>query len=198
MISAHQERIGPQKAGSANRAGSGHGGSGESPDVRGRKASNQNAPESDDRPDAQVGLLFSALLRDTIHNEITHHDKPQPNTPESASPRTTPTTTSGTTTGPGSCTTPCIRPPSRRSGYAGPWGPRTWRQPAPAGTRSSPTSSASRPRPSRRQAEPRPPPGAEGRHDLGPDRVGEEAAPLGSRRTRSPSRTPGPRRRGAR
>jgi hypothetical protein len=55
----------PSKAGSANRAGSGHGGSGESPDVRGRKAPNRNAPESDDRPDAQVGLLLSALLRDS-------------------------------------------------------------------------------------------------------------------------------------
>jgi hypothetical protein len=55
----------PSKAGSANRAGSGHGGSGESPDVRGHRASNQNAPENDDRSDAQIGLLFSALLRDS-------------------------------------------------------------------------------------------------------------------------------------
>jgi hypothetical protein len=52
--------------GSANRAGSGHGGSGESPDVRGRKASNQNAPESDSRSDAQVGFLFSTLVRRRI------------------------------------------------------------------------------------------------------------------------------------
>jgi hypothetical protein len=59
----------PSKAGSANRAGSGHGGSGESPDVRGRKASNQNAPENDDRSDAQIGLLFSALLRDSVKKE---------------------------------------------------------------------------------------------------------------------------------
>ena len=54
---------------SANRAGSGHGGSGESPDVRSRKAPNLNAPENDDRPDAQVGLLFSALLRDIPKQE---------------------------------------------------------------------------------------------------------------------------------
>jgi hypothetical protein len=37
--------------------------------VRGRKASNQNAPENDDRSDAQIGLLFSALLRDQIHKD---------------------------------------------------------------------------------------------------------------------------------
>jgi hypothetical protein len=62
----------PSKAGSANRAGSGHGGSGESPDVRGRKASNQNAPESDNRSDAQVGFLFSLLVRDPIRKN-NHH-----------------------------------------------------------------------------------------------------------------------------
>src|ERR1035441_8980747 len=64
----------PSKAGSANRAGSGHGGSGESPDVRDHGVSNPNAPESDDRPDAQVGLLLSALLRDPIQKKITQHD----------------------------------------------------------------------------------------------------------------------------
>ena len=47
----------PSKAGSANRAGSGHGGSGESPDVRDLAVSNPNAPEDDDRPDAQVGFF---------------------------------------------------------------------------------------------------------------------------------------------
>jgi hypothetical protein len=36
----------PLKAGSANRAGSGHGGSGESPDVRSRKAPNQTLPKA--------------------------------------------------------------------------------------------------------------------------------------------------------
>jgi hypothetical protein len=46
--------------GSANRTGSGHGGLGESPDVRGPPAANQSAPESDSRSDAQIGFLFSA------------------------------------------------------------------------------------------------------------------------------------------
>jgi hypothetical protein len=60
----------PSKASSANRAGSGHGGSGESPDVRDRKVPNHNAPESDDRPDAEVGLLLSApAARFQVHKE---------------------------------------------------------------------------------------------------------------------------------
>jgi hypothetical protein len=58
MIAAASGTNRPLKAGSANRAGSGHGGSGESPDVRDRKVPNRNAPEKDDRSDAQIGLFF--------------------------------------------------------------------------------------------------------------------------------------------
>jgi hypothetical protein len=56
--------------GSANRAGSGHGGSGASPDVRDLRVPNQSAPEVDNRPDAQVGFLLSALMRDSEFNPI--------------------------------------------------------------------------------------------------------------------------------
>ncbi len=47
------------KAGSANRAGSGHGGSGESPDVRySQESRTKNAPEDDNRPDARSVFCF--------------------------------------------------------------------------------------------------------------------------------------------
>lgn len=49
------------KAGSANRAGSGHGGSGESPDVRcSQERRTKNAPEDENRPDARSVFLFPA------------------------------------------------------------------------------------------------------------------------------------------
>eukprot|EP01031_Cornospumella_fuschlensis_P013828 gene13828-16901_t len=61
----HQERTGPQKAGSANRAGSGHGGSSESSDVRHPQGGRtKNAPEDETDLMPQIGFLFSHLLRD--------------------------------------------------------------------------------------------------------------------------------------
>ena len=55
----HQERIRLTAAGSANRAGSGHGGFGHRPGCASRSpAANKNAPEDDDRPDARAGFCF--------------------------------------------------------------------------------------------------------------------------------------------
>ena len=56
----HQERVGLKKAGSANRAGSGHGGSSESSDVRHPQGGRtKNAPEDETDLMPQIGFLFS-------------------------------------------------------------------------------------------------------------------------------------------
>jgi hypothetical protein len=61
----------PSKAGSANRAGSGHGGSGETPDVRHPQGGRtKNAPEDETDLMPQIGFLFSTLLRDNSNHEI--------------------------------------------------------------------------------------------------------------------------------
>lgn len=61
----------PSKAGSANRAGSGHGGSGGTPDVRHPQGGRtKNAPEDETDLMPQIGFLFSSLLRDNSQPEI--------------------------------------------------------------------------------------------------------------------------------
>jgi hypothetical protein len=56
----HQERAGLKQADSANRAGSGHGGSGETPDVRdSTEPRTKNAPEDETDLMQKVGFLFS-------------------------------------------------------------------------------------------------------------------------------------------
>ena len=57
------------RAGSANRAGSGHGGSGESPDVRSPKGRRtENAPE--DEADLMPGRFFVFFLPRTVPHEL--------------------------------------------------------------------------------------------------------------------------------
>ena len=62
----------PSKAGSANRAGSGHGGSGETPDVRdSSEARTKNAPEDETDLMPRSVFCFQNLKRDTSHK--VHH-----------------------------------------------------------------------------------------------------------------------------
>jgi len=68
----HQERTDLQKVGSANRAGSGHGGSGTASDVRNPQGKRtKNAPEDETDLMPRSVFCFQNLLRDNSHKE--HH-----------------------------------------------------------------------------------------------------------------------------
>jgi hypothetical protein len=65
----HQERAGPKKAGSANRAGSGHGGSGETPDVRhSKEGRTKNAPEDETDLMPRSVFCFPTLMREPANH----------------------------------------------------------------------------------------------------------------------------------
>jgi hypothetical protein len=65
----------PLEAGSANRAGSGHGGSGETPDVRDFSESRtSNAPEDETDLMPRSVFLFSPCCAIPSTKNITHHE----------------------------------------------------------------------------------------------------------------------------
>ena len=62
----------PSKAGSANRAGSGHGGSGKAPDVRhSQEGRTKNAPEDETDLMPRSVFCFQSLMREPANTD--HH-----------------------------------------------------------------------------------------------------------------------------